>query len=46
MKLERKIMFDQFRDSYSHYRKDVGLGRIHSFYRALYYEIKHKEPYA
>jgi len=35
-----------FLDSYYHYRKQVGLGRLAAIYRALYYEIKKKEPWA
>ena len=33
-------------DSYYHYRTKVGLNQIHAFFRAFYYEIKHKEPYS
>lgn len=46
MKYKKISKYDKFCDSFDHYRKKVGLGRIHSFYRALYYEIKGKEPYA
>lgn len=35
----------RFRDSYYHYRKYVGLGRLHACYRSLYYEFKGREPY-
>lgn len=37
---------DKLLDSYDHYRNCVALGRIHSIYRALYYEIKGREPWA
>jgi len=33
-------------DDYDHYRRVVGLGRIQAVYRSLYYEIRHKEPWA
>lgn len=33
------------RDSYRHYRRHVGLGRVHAFYRAVYFEARGKEPY-
>lgn len=49
MNLERREMLprflDKFIESYYHYRDRVGLGKIHSLYRAAYYEIRHKEPY-
>lgn len=35
---------DKFLDSYAHYRGPVGCGRIYALYRALFYEIKHREP--
>ena len=36
----------KFLDSYRHYRRHVALGRVHAIYRALYYEIRGKEPWA
>ena len=38
--------FGYWVDSYRHYRNRVGLERIKAFFRATYYEIKHKEPWA
>lgn len=35
-----------FWDSVDHYRRHVGLNVVHAMYRAAYYEIKRKEPYA
>lgn len=34
------------RDSYRHYRQHVGLSRLAALYRAVYYEVRKKEPYA
>lgn len=34
------------RDSWYHYRHQVKLPILHSIYRTLYYEIRHKEPWA
>lgn len=39
-------MIWKFLDSYRHYRRRVGLGRIHAFYRAVYYETRGREPWA
>lgn len=36
----------KFQDSYRHYRNHVGLNRIQALYRALYYELRKKEPWA
>ena len=33
-------------DSYTHYRKRVGLRRIHAAYRAVYFEVRGKEPWS
>ena len=33
-------------DSYDHYRRHVGLGRLHAVVRAIYFEVRGKEPYA
>lgn len=41
----RSGFYSKFMDSYWHYRTKVGLGRVHSVYRAFYYEIKGKEPW-
>lgn len=37
---------DKLLDSYDHYRRHVGCGRFYALYRALYYEIRGKEPWA
>ena len=34
-----------FTDSYKHYRTKVGCGRLYSLYRALYFELRGREPY-
>jgi len=36
----------KFLDSYYHYREDVGLGFWNALYRAFYYELRGKEPWA
>jgi hypothetical protein len=33
-------------DSYQHYRRHVALPRVKAVYRALYYEVRGKEPWA
>lgn len=33
-------------DSYRHYRQHVACGRLRAVYRALYYELRGREPWA
>ena len=35
---------ERLRDSVDHYHYRVGLNILHAWYRALYYEIKKREP--
>lgn len=39
-------VWQRWLDSYRHYRRHVGLAVLGAVYRACYYELRHKEPYA
>lgn len=43
MKIRHRIRW--LGDSYYHYRRHVGLSRMRSIWRALYFEIMGRDPY-